>query len=161
MSLLDAGVHVEDPALIVDQEAIFHDDMFYSQQYGTLHRRSASGTRGSRTSAAPDRESTSERDPDRPRERESLSREQFDRWWSNVHLCSSESGSSRANNSSSQDKGYATSRGSVSDPVTVADQLQWWPIMVCSAEDNVVNFLSYVGHFAVMPSFHIITNNRK
>ncbi|XP_031552973.1 E3 ubiquitin-protein ligase UBR5-like isoform X3 [Actinia tenebrosa] len=154
MSILDAGVHVEDPSLIIDQEAIFHDDMFYSQQYSSLHRRTPSGGRGSRTTAAAaaDRDAPAEREFDRPRERESLSRDQFDRWWGNVHLCGGESGSSgRPSKASAQEKNVTTARNPACDPVTVHDQLQWWPSM----DDQMPRFLHIASLYSEMVAIGI------
>ncbi|XP_048590266.1 E3 ubiquitin-protein ligase UBR5-like isoform X2 [Nematostella vectensis] len=128
MSLLDAGVHVEDPSLIVDPDAIFPEDMLYSHQYSTLHRRSSGAGRGR---PVVDRDSPgvgSDRERDRStRDREPLSREQFDRWWGSVHLCGDPAGRSSANKIPAQDKPVNTAKASASDPVTVAGQLQWWP----------------------------------
>lgn len=120
MSLLDAGVHVEDPSFVVDPEAIFSEDMFYSSQYGTIHRRANSSARASRTAV----EREAERDRERTREREALRRER-DRWLGNIHTGGLEcASSSNASKQALQDK--LPSKSFSADPVSVADLLQWW-----------------------------------
>lgn len=121
MSLLDAGVHVDDPSFVVDPEAIFSEDMFYSSQYGTIHRRPNSGARASRTAA----EREADRDRERTREREALRRER-DRWLGNIHAGGLDCGtSSNVPKQPPQDK--LSSQSFCADPVSVADLLQWWP----------------------------------
>lgn len=120
MSLLDAGVHVDDPSFVVDPEAIFSEDMFYSSHYGSLHRRGNSSARASRTAV----ERETDRERERTREREALRRER-DRWLGNIHTGSLDCVSS--NNTSKQtvqDKSSAKSFSA--EPVSVADLLQWW-----------------------------------
>lgn len=120
MSLLDAGVHVDDPSFVVDPEAIFSEDMFYSSQYGAIHRRVNSSARASRTAV----EREVERDRERTREREALRRER-DRWLGSIHAGSLDCGSSSsASKQSLQDK--LPSKSFSADPVSVADLLQWW-----------------------------------
>lgn len=120
MSLLDAGVHVDDPSFVVDPEAIFSEDMFYSSQYGTIHRRPNSSARASRTAT----ERESERDRERSREREALRRER-DRWLGNIHGGALDCGTSgSAPKQPPQDK--VPSQSFSADPVSVADLLQWW-----------------------------------
>lgn len=121
MSLLDAGVHVDDPSFVVDPEAIFSEDMFYSSQYGTIHRRPNSSARASRTAA----EREADRDRERTREREALRRER-ERWLGNIHAGSLDCGtSSNVPKQPPQDK--LSSQSFSADPVSVADLLQWWP----------------------------------
>lgn len=120
MSLLDAGVHVDDPSFVVDPEAIFSEDMFYSSQYGTIHRRPNSGARASRTAA----EREADRDRERTREREALRRER-DRWLGNIHAGGLDCGtSSSVPKQAPQDK--VPPQSFSADPVSVADLLQWW-----------------------------------
>ena len=120
MSLLDAGVHVDDPSFVVDPEAIFSEDMFYSSQYGTIHRRPNSSARASRTAT----ERESERDRERSREREALRRER-DRWLGNIHGGALDCGTSGSTpKQPPQDK--VPSQSFSADPVSVADLLQWW-----------------------------------
>ena len=120
MSLLDAGVHVDDPSFVVDPEAIFSEDMFYSSQYGTIHRRANNSARASRTAVERD----TDRDRERTREREALRRER-DRWLGSIHTGSSDGGSSSsASKQTPQDK--IPPKSFSADPVSVADLLQWW-----------------------------------
>lgn len=130
MSLLDAGVHIEDPSFVVDPEAIFSEDMFYSSQYGSLHRRSGSGARASRPGAGPDRDSERERDRDRirDRDRDPLRRDR-ERWWSTLHV-GPDSGPSSAAKPPPSVKSPCLSRSLFSDQVSVSDLMQWWPEMV-------------------------------
>ena len=121
MSLLEAGVHVDDPSFVVDPEAIFSEDMFYSSQYGTIHRRPNSSARASRTAA----EREADRDRERTREREALRRER-DRWLGNIHAGGLDCGApSNVPKQPPQDK--LSSQSFSADPVSVADLLQWWP----------------------------------
>ena len=120
MSLLDAGVHVDDPSFVVDPEAIFSEDMFYSSPYGSLHRRGNSSARASRTAV----ERETDRERERTREREALRRER-DRWLGNIHTGSLDCVSSNNTSKQSvQDKSSAKSFSA--EPVSVADLLQWW-----------------------------------
>ena len=140
MSLLDAGVHVEDPAFVSDPEVIFSEDMFYSG----LHRRSgSSASRVARAAAANvaaaaaaaatgDRETDRSRDRDRlrEREREALRRER-ERWWGSIHVGRAEPSSVSISAKPAQpEKFIPRTVSSHSDPVTVADNLQWWPDLV-------------------------------
>lgn len=120
MSLLDAGVHVDDPSFVVDPEAIFSEDMFYSSQYGALPRRTNSSGRTSR--AAVEREA--DRDRERTREREALRRER-DRWLGNIHTANLDCGSS-SNTSKQPLQDKLPAKSCSADPVSVADLLQWW-----------------------------------
>ena len=137
MSLLDAGVHVEDPAFVSDPDVIFSEDMFYSG----LHRRSGSSvSRGSRSSipnvvaaaaavSSGERESerSRERDRLREREREALRRER-ERWWGSIHVGRSEASNANSPSKPSQpEKFVPRPNSSHSIPVTVADVIQWWP----------------------------------
>ncbi|XP_068706016.1 E3 ubiquitin-protein ligase UBR5-like [Montipora foliosa] len=119
MSLLDAGVHVDDPSFVVDPEAIFSEDMFYSSQYGSLHRRANSSSRASRTAV----EREADRERDRTREREALRRER-DRWLGNIHTGSLDCGPNNSSKQTLQDK--LPAKSSSADPVSVADLVQWW-----------------------------------
>ena len=123
MSLLDAGVHVDDPSFVVDPEAIFSEDMFYSSQYGTIHRRAHNSARAAR--AAAERDADRERERTREREREALRRER-DRWLGNIHVGGLESGSSNSAPKQPPPHEKLSSRSLSSDPVSVADLLQWW-----------------------------------
>lgn len=142
MSLLDAGVHVDDPSFVVDPEAIFSEDMFYSSGYGTIHRRANSSARASRTAV----EREVDRDRERVREREALRRER-DRWLGNIHTGSLECGSSNsASKQTLQDKLLPKSFSA--DPVSVADLLQWWqPDLVRS--NFIVHVMEYYHHETV------------
>lgn len=142
MSLLDAGVHVEDPAFVSDPEVIFSEDMFYSG----LHRRSGSSvSRASRggvpnvvaaaaAASSGDRESERTRDRDRlrerEREREALRRER-ERWWGSIHVGRSEPSSANIPSKPTQPEKFTPrSTSSHSDPVSVSDNIQWWPDLV-------------------------------
>jgi hypothetical protein len=110
-SILETGLHPDDPAIMMDADAIFPEEMFYN----SIPRRM-----GSRASRFFEREFEAERERDR--ERDLLRRE---RWWSGLGLAENAGGNK--NNNNSQERGSVSAKNSTKESVTFLGDLEYWP----------------------------------
>ncbi|XP_028405111.1 E3 ubiquitin-protein ligase UBR5-like isoform X2 [Dendronephthya gigantea] len=114
-SILETGLHPEDPSFVMDTDAIFPEDMFYSG----IPRRM-----GNRAGRFFEREFESDRDRDRDRERDLLRRE---RWWNGLGLAENAAGA--RNNNGSQETSSASNQAKKGnkEPVKFLGELEYWP----------------------------------
>ena len=114
LSLLDSGLHPDDPAFVMDPDAIFPEEMFYS----AIPRRSRAG----RFFDPP-----FEHERDRDRERDMLRRE---RWWSGLGLAEN-SGAPNSKTNTAQEKPTMTpSKKSPKEPLAFLGDIEWWTLEV-------------------------------